>query len=135
MTSPAPRIKKLRMLKASGEIKLAIPEAGKISNIKNDLNIRYQTNKNKPDNTLRVSLLCDIHTLHAADAEDTSKLKASVEIIYEVTLSSNFDPKYLDETMQAVWPYLRAGAVHQLQLINLKDVGETLPYAIGPSHN
>lgn len=137
MTSSATQIEKLDLRKASGEIELAVPVEGRIENIVSDLDIRYSPSedggKGEPDNSLKVLLRCIPHTEDDADSAMTGQLKATVEIIYQVHLSSKFDPNDIDDIMHAVWPYLRSAAVHQLQLIDLTEVGFNLPYDLSAS--
>lgn len=129
MMPSVPKITKLVMRKASGEIELISPLNGQIQHIVNEQKIRYEVDDEYAGDTLKISLACDIHTTDIEESDVSGQLKAIVEIIYQVTLSSKFETDCLDEIMGAVWPYLRAGAVHQLQLIDL-DMAETIPYVL-----
>ncbi len=135
MPADALQITGITICKSSGEINQARAANEQIKNIHNDLNISYSILKDSQglNNTLSISLKCNIYTDKRADSASFGELKANVEIIYQVLLSSTFNPKYLDDIMHSVWPYLRLGAAHQLQVINLGFVGEKLPLDIVPS--
>lgn len=135
MNSSAPQIKRLNLRKASAEIRLAISVNGRSDEIRNDINIRYQVVKgeNGAADSLRISLICDVHTDETADPDASGRFKANVGIIYEVILQGEYDHKYLDDIMHSVWPYLRSAAVHQLQLLDIPEISATLPFNIGPN--
>lgn len=136
MTLPQPKVVEMKMRKASAEVSLIMTVDDRINQILNDLNIVYNIIKrdNKASNELRVSLECNIHTDKRADPNTAGKFKANVEIVYQVVLNNTYTSDSIsgdiDEIMHLVWPYLRSGAVHQLQLINLSFVGDKLPYDI-----
>ena len=132
MTLPLPKIKEIDMRKASGEVSLVAPVNDNINQIRNDLNIAYSILKKDdgPSNELNVSLKCDIHTDDKADPKTAGKLKANVEIVYQVVLNDTFNPDNIDDVMLVVWPYLRSGALHQMQLLGLGFVGDELPYDV-----
>lgn len=136
MTLPQPKVEEMTMRKASGEVSLEVPANDHISQIQNDLSIEYNIIKkdDETSNELKVSLSCDIHTEEGADPDTAGKLRANVEIVYQVVLNNTYTSDNIsgdiDEIMQLVWPYLRLGAVHQLQLIDLSFVGDKLPYDV-----
>lgn len=132
MTLPLPKIKEIDMRKASGEVSLVAPVNDNINQIRNDLNIAYSILKKDdgPSNELNVSLECDIHTDDKADPKTAGKLKANVEIVYQVVLNDTFNPDNIDDVMLVVWPYLRLAALHQMQLLGLGFVGDELPYDV-----
>lgn len=135
MTESAFKIKEINLRKSSGEINQAIAANGQIKNVHNDFNISYLAlnDGQGPDNILNISLKCNIYTRREANSASFGELSANVEVIYQVLLSSAFDSKYIDDIMHSVWPYLRMGAAHQLQLINLGFIGEKLPLEVFPS--
>lgn len=135
MTADALEIKEINICKSSGEINQAMATSGQIKNARNELNISYSVLKDSQglNNTLNVSLKCEIHADKEAGFTSVPELKANVEIIYQILLGSTFNPKYIDNIMHFIWPYLRSGAAHQLQVINLGFVGEKLPLDIVPS--
>lgn len=136
MTLPQPKVVEMDMRIASAEVNLIVPVNHHISQIRNDLNIVYNIIKRdgKASNELRVSLECNIYTDKRADPNTAGKFKAKVKIVYQVVLNNTYTSDSIsgdiDEIMHLVWPYLRLGAVHQLQLINLSFVGDKLPYDV-----
>lgn len=134
MTADALKIKEINICKSSGEINQAMTASGQFKNARNDLNISYSVLKDSQglNDTLNVSLKCNIYTNNEADSARVEVLRANVEVIYQILLGSTFNPKYLDNIMHFIWPYLRSGAAHQLQVINLGFVGEKLPLDIVP---
>lgn len=132
MTPSPPKIKEMDMRKASGEVSLMAPVDGHLYQIRNDLNIAYSIIKKDdgPSDELKVTLECDIHTEDKADPDTAGKLKANVEIVYQVVLNDTFNPDSIDDVMLVVWPYLRLAALHQMQLIDLGFVGDELPYEV-----
>ncbi|WP_229131748.1 hypothetical protein [Bifidobacterium mizhiense] len=132
MTLSLPKIKEMDMRKAIGEVSLMVPVDGHINQIRNDLNIAYSIIKkdDEPSNELKVTLECDIHTDEKADPDTAGKLEANVEIVYQVVLNDTFNPANIEDVMLVVWPYLRLGALHQMQLIDLGFVGDELPYEV-----
>lgn len=132
MTPSPPKIKEMDMRKASGEVSLMAPVDGHLNQIRNDLNIAYSIIKKDdgPSDELKVTLECDIHTEDKADPDTEGKLKANVEIVYQVVLNDTFNPDSIDDVMLVVWPYLRLAALHQMQLIDLGFVGDELPYEV-----
>lgn len=134
MTADALEIKEINICKSSGEINQAMTASGQFKNARNDLDISYSVLKDSQglNDTLSVSLKCNIYTNNEADFASVEVLRANVEVIYQILLGSTFNPKYLDNIMHFIWPYLRLGAAHQLQVINLGFVGEKLPLDIVP---
>ena len=134
MITDAFQIEEINICKSSGEINQARAANGQIKNVHNDLNISYSVLKDSQglNNTLNISLKCNLYTDEEADSASFGELKANVEVIYQISLSNTFNPRYLDDIMHYVWPYLRLGAAHQLQVINLGFVGEKLPLDIQP---
>lgn len=136
MTLSQPKVEEMEMRKASGEVSLVESVDDRIEQIQIDMSVIYSIIKkdDEPSNELRVSLECSIHTDESADPDTAGKLKANVEIAYQVMLNKTYTSDNIssdiDEIMHLVWPYLRLGAVHQLQLINLSKVGDDLPYDI-----
>lgn len=132
MTPSLPKIEEMDMRKASGEVSLLVPVNGRTRHIRNDLYIAYSIIKKDdgPSNELKVTLECDIHTDEKADPNTAGKLKANVEIVYQVVLNDTFNPDSIDDVMLVVWPYLRLAALHQMQLIDLGFVGDELPYEV-----
>lgn len=135
MTESAIKIEEINLRKSSGEINQAVAANGQIKNVHNDFNISYfvLNDGQGPNNILNISLKCNIYTKGEANFATDGELSAHVEVIYQVLLSSAFDSKYIDNIMYSVWPYLRIGAAHQLQLINLGFIGEKLPLEVFPS--
>ena len=132
MTPSLPKIKEMDMRKAIGAVSLMLPVHGQVTQIRDNLNITYSILKKDdgPSNELRVSLKCDLHTDDKADPKTAGKLKANVEIVYQVVLNDTFNPDNIDDVMLVVWPYLRLAALHQMQLLGLGFVGDELPYDV-----
>ena len=109
-----------------------MPVNRRIKDVETELSINYdKIDDGKADvDRLKVGLLCIAHTAKDADINLVGRFNAEIEIVYEVVLTSKYDERYIDHIMYAVWPYLRAGAMHQLKLLDVSQIGDTLPFDI-----
>lgn len=130
-----PKIVHTRLFKACGFIEQFRTKQNKINNVINILGINYEEPKEVDSQgdspQFKLAFKCSIRNTKDSNPETDGEIKATVEIGLTITLDS-YSPNYLNDVMQAAWPYLRTAAQLQLQILGLPQNADKLPYQIAP---